>query len=244
MNQFFRSTLAAAVAVGLAVSMNVSALDKLTTEKEKVSYMIGMDMAQGLTTVKDEIDLNVLFDAVRSQLAGGKSLMTAEESQTVRTEFMNKMRSQQEAKTKIQAETNKAEGEKFLAANKSKPGVKTTASGLQYKVITEGKGKKPSATSQVKVHYSGTLIDGTKFDSSYDRGTPAEFALNGVIAGWTEALQLMNEGSKYQLFIPSNLAYGDTPRPGPIGPNSTLVFDVELIAVDPAPAAATEVAPK
>ena len=244
MNQFFRSTLAAAVAVGLAVSTNASALDKLTTEKEKVSYMIGMDMAQGLTTVKDEIDLNVLFDAVRSQLAGGKSLMTAEESQTVRTEFMNKMRSQQEAKTKIQAETNKAEGEKFLAANKSKPGVKTTASGLQYKVITEGKGKKPSATSQVKVHYSGTLIDGTKFDSSYDRGTPAEFALNGVIAGWTEALQLMNEGSKYQLFIPSNLAYGDTPRPGPIGPNSTLVFDVELIAVDPAPAAATEVAPK
>lgn len=245
MKQFFRSTLAAAVAVGLAVSTNASALDKLTTEKEKVSYMIGMDMAQGLGQVKDEIDLNVLFEAVRTQLAGGKSLMTAEESQTVRNDFMNKMRSQQEAKSKALAETNKAEGEKFLAANKTKPGVMTTASGLQYKVITAGKGKKPAATSQVKVHYSGTLIDGTKFDSSYDRGQPAEFALNGVIAGWTEALQLMNEGSKYQLFIPSNLAYGDTPRPGPIGPNATLIFDVELIAVDPAPAAAaSEAAPK
>jgi len=244
MKQFFRSTLAAAVAVGLAVSMNVSALDKLSTEKEKVSYMIGMDMAQGLAQVKDEIDLNVLFEAVRTQLANGKSLMTAEESQAVRTEFMNKMRSQQEAKTKALAETNKAAGEKFLAANKTKPGVVTTASGLQYKVITQGKGKKPSPTSQVKVHYSGTLLDGTKFDSSYDRGTPAEFALNGVIAGWTEALQLMNEGSKYQLFIPSNLAYGDTPRPGPIGPNSTLIFDVELLAVDPAPATPAAEAPK
>ncbi len=247
MKQFFRSTLAAAIAVGLAISTNASALDKLTTEKEKVSYMIGMDMAQGLGQVKDEIDLNVLFEAVRTQLAGGKSLMTAEESQTVRNDFMNKMRSQQEAKSKALAETNKAEGEKFLAANKSKPGVTTTASGLQYKVITAGKGKKPAATSQVKVHYSGTLIDGTKFDSSYDRGQPAEFALNGVIAGWTEALQLMNEGSKYQLFIPSNLAYGDTPRPGPIGPNAMLIFDVELLAVDPAPAvapAAGEAAPK
>jgi FKBP-type peptidyl-prolyl cis-trans isomerase FkpA len=238
MKQFLRSTLAAAVAVGLAVSTNASALDKLTTEKEKVSYMIGMDMAQGLSQVKDEIDLNVLFEAVRTQLAGGKALMTAEESQAVRADFMTKMRSQQEAKTRELAEKNKKEGEAFLAANKGKPGVVTTASGLQYKVITQGKGKKPVATSQVRVHYSGTLLDGTKFDSSYDRGEPAEFAVNGVIGGWTEALQLMNEGSKYQLFIPSNLAYGDTARPGPIGPNATLLFDVELLAVDPAPKAA------
>lgn len=238
MKQFFRSTLAAAVALGLVVSTSASALDKLTTEKEKVSYMIGMDMAQGLTQVKDEIDLNVLFEGVRAQLAGGKTLMTAEESQTVRQEFMNKMRSQQEAKNKALADKNKAEGEKFLAANKSKPGVKTTASGLQYSVVSEGKGKKPGPTSQVKVHYSGTLLDGTKFDSSYDRGTPAEFALNGVIAGWTEGLQLMSEGAKYKFFVPSNLAYGDVARPGPIGPNATLIFDVELIAVDPAPAAA------
>jgi FKBP-type peptidyl-prolyl cis-trans isomerase FkpA len=246
MKQFFRSTLAAAVAVGLAVSTNASALDKLTTEKEKVSYMIGMDMAQGLAQVKDEIDLEVLFAAVRTQVAGGKSLMTPEESQTVRTEFMTKMRSQQEAKTRALAEKNKIEGEQFLAANKGKPGVTTTASGLQYKIITQGKGKKPAATSQVRVHYSGTLLDGTKFDSSYDRGQPAEFALNGVIPGWTEALQLMNEGSKYQLFIPSTLAYGDTARPGPIGPNATLIFDVELLAVDPAPAEApkAEAAPK
>ncbi|MDZ4813165.1 MAG: FKBP-type peptidyl-prolyl cis-trans isomerase [Pseudomonadota bacterium] len=248
MKQFFRTTLAAAVAVGLAVSMNVSALDKLTTDKEKVSYMIGMDMAQGLAQVKDEIDLNVLFEAVRTQVAGGKMLMTAEESQAVRTEFMNKMRTQQEAKSRVLAEKNKKEGDEYLAANKGKPGFTTTASGLQYKVLTTGKGKKPLATSQVRVHYSGTLIDGTKFDSSYDRGAPAEFAVNGVIAGWTEALQLMNEGSKWQLVIPSTLAYGDTARPGPIGPNATLLFDVELIAVDPAPAPAAapaaEVAPK
>ena len=136
MKQFLRSTLAAAVAVGLAVSTNASALDKLTTEKEKVSYMIGMDMAQGLSQVKDEIDLNVLFEAVRTQLAGGKALMTAEESQAVRADFMTKMRSQQEAKTRELAEKNKKEGEAFLAANKGKPGVVTTASGLQYKVIT------------------------------------------------------------------------------------------------------------
>lgn len=249
MKQFFRTTLAVAVAMGMGVSTSASALDKLTTEKEKVSYMVGMDMAQGLAQIKDEVDLNVMFEAVRAQLAGGKSLLSEEDAKSVRQEFMTKMRSQQEAKAKVLAEKNKAEGEKFLAANKTKPGVKTTASGLQYQVITEGKGKKPITTSQVRVHYNGTLLDGTKFDSSYDRGQPAEFALNGVIAGWTEALQLMNEGAKYKLFIPSNLAYGDVARPGPIGPNATLIFDVELLAVDPAPAAtpvpaATEAKPK
>jgi FKBP-type peptidyl-prolyl cis-trans isomerase FkpA len=248
MKQFFRSTLAAAVAVGLAASMNVSALDKLTTEKEKVSYMIGLDMAQGLSQpqLKGELDLEVLFEAVRTKVNGGKALMTDEESAAVRTEFMNKMRSKQEAYTRELAEKNKTEGEQFLAANKGKPGVTTTASGLQYKVITQGKGKKPLATSQVRVHYTGTLLDGTKFDSSVDRGAPAEFAVNGVIAGWTEALLLMSEGSKYQLFIPSSLAYGDVARPGPIGPNATLLFDVELLAVDPAPAEApkAEAAPK
>ena len=122
-------------------------------------------------------------------------------------------------------------GEAFLAENKNKPGVRSTDSGLQYQVITEGRGAKPAATDRVRVHYTGTLLDGTKFDSSVDRGTPAEFALNGVIPGWTEALQLMSVGSKYKLFIPSELAYGENGTPGPIGPNATLIFEVELLEI-------------
>ena len=231
MKQFLRSTLAAAVAVGLALPLSASALDKLTTEKEKISYMVGLDLANGVGQIKDEIDINIVIDAMKTQLAGGKLLMTAEESQTVRQAFMTKLQAAQQAKTAEQATKNKAEGDKFLAANKTKPGVKTTASGLQYSVVKEGTGKKPTAESTVKVHYTGTLLDGTKFDSSVDRGEPAQFPLNGVIAGWTEGLQLMSVGSKYKFFIPSNLAYGDRANPGPIGPNSTLIFDVELIEI-------------
>jgi FKBP-type peptidyl-prolyl cis-trans isomerase FkpA len=144
---------------------------------------------------------------------------------------VRKLQASQQAKQKEAAEKNKAEGEKFLADNAKKPGVKVTASGLQYQVIKEGTGAKPAATDQVSVHYTGTLIDGTKFDSSYDRNEPAKFALNGVIPGWGEALQLMKVGSKYKLFIPSNLAYGDRGTPGPIGPNAALIFDVELLEI-------------
>lgn len=240
MKRFVPSTLAIAVAFGLVAAPPASAVDKLVSDKDKASYMVGLDMAQGLVPLKDEINIDVMFDAVRTQMAGGKSLLSDEEAKTVRQEFMAKLRSQQEAKSKALAEKNKAEGEAFLAANKSKPGVVTTASGLQYQVLTEGKGKKPVATSKVRVHYAGTLLDGTTFDSSYDRGQPAEFVLNGVIAGWTEALQLMAEGAKYRLWIPSSLAYGEIARPGPIGPNATLAFDVELLAVDPPEAAAAE----
>lgn len=231
MNQFLQRTLAAAVAVGLALPLSASALDKLTTEKEKVSYMVGMDLANGIGQIKDEVDINLVIEAMKTQLAGGKLLMTAEESQAVRQSFMTKLQSAQQAKTAELAGKNKAEGDKYLAANKAKPGVKTTASGLQYSVVKEGTGKKPTAESTVKVHYTGTLLDGTKFDSSVDRGEPAQFPLNGVIAGWTEGLQLMTVGSKYKFVIPANLAYGDKPTPGPIGPNSTLIFDVELIEI-------------
>jgi FKBP-type peptidyl-prolyl cis-trans isomerase FkpA len=231
MNQFLQRTLTAAVAVGLALPLSASALDKLTTEKEKVSYMVGMDLANGIGQIKDEVDINLVIEAMKTQLAGGKSLMTAEESQAVRQSFMQKLQAAQQAKTAELAGKNKAEGDKYLATNKAKAGVKTTASGLQYSVIKEGTGKKPTAESTVKVHYTGTLIDGTKFDSSVDRGEPAQFPLNGVIAGWTEGLQLMTVGSKYKFVIPSNLAYGDKPSPGPIGPNSTLIFDVELIEI-------------
>ncbi len=231
MNQFLQRTLAAAVAVGLALPLSANALDKLTTEKEKVSYMVGMDLANGIGQIKDEVDINLVIEAMKTQLAGGKLLMTAEESQAVRQSFMTKLQTAQQAKTAELAGKNKAEGDKYLAANKAKPGVKTTASGLQYAVVKAGTGKKPTAESTVKVHYTGTLLDGTKFDSSVDRGEPAQFPLNGVIAGWTEGLQLMTVGSKYKFVIPANLAYGDKPTPGPIGPNSTLIFDVELIEI-------------
>jgi FKBP-type peptidyl-prolyl cis-trans isomerase FkpA len=231
MNQFVRNTLATAVLAAAVAAPSVGAVDKLTTEKEKVSYMVGMDLSNGLAQIKDEIDPAIVAQALQDALKGGKTLLTQEEALAVRQAFVQKMQTAQAEKQKAQATTNKAEGEKFLAANKSKPGVKTTASGLQYQVIKEGTGKKPSATDQVKVHYLGTLIDGTKFDSSYDRGQPAQFALNGVIPGWTEALQLMTVGSKYKLFIPSDLAYGEKGTPGPIGPNSTLIFEVELIEI-------------
>jgi FKBP-type peptidyl-prolyl cis-trans isomerase FkpA len=230
MNQFVRNTLASAV-LAAAVATPAIAIDKLTTEKEKVSYMVGMDLSNGLAQIKDEIDPAIVAQALQDALKGNKTLLTQEEALAVRQTFVQKMQSAQAEKQKAAADTNKAEGEKFLAANKSKPGVKTTASGLQYQVIKEGTGKKPTANDQVKVHYLGTLIDGTKFDSSYDRGQPAQFALNGVIPGWTEALQLMTVGSKYKLFIPSNLAYGEKGTPGPIGPNATLVFEVELMEI-------------
>jgi FKBP-type peptidyl-prolyl cis-trans isomerase FkpA/FKBP-type peptidyl-prolyl cis-trans isomerase FklB len=228
-----KNIMRTALAVGLvtALAAPAFAVDKLTTEKEKVSYMVGMDMGQSLGPIKDSVDIAIVVQALQASLKGEKTLLSADEANTVRQEFMNKMRAEQTAKVKAEAEKNKAAGEKFLADNKGKPGVKTTASGLQYVVLKQGTGKKPAATDKVKVHYLGTLIDGTKFDSSYDRNAPAEFALNGVIPGWTEALQLMAAGSKYKLFIPSALAYGENDPPGPIGPNATLVFEVELLEV-------------
>ena len=232
MNSVLRNTLAAALAVGVsATALPAAAVDKLTTERQKVSYMVGLDMAKGLSQVKDEVELAIVLQAVEDAVAGKTLLLSEQEAQTVRQAFIQKLTAAQQAKQQEAAGKNKAEGEAFLAKNKSKPGVKTTASGLQYEVITEGKGPKPAATDQVKVHYVGTLLDGTKFDSSIDRGEPATFGLNGVIPGWTEALQLMPVGSKYKLYVPSNLAYGDRGTPGPIGPNATLVFEVELLEI-------------
>jgi FKBP-type peptidyl-prolyl cis-trans isomerase FkpA len=243
MSQFLRSTLiAAAVAVAIAAP-GAQAVDALTTEKEKISYMVGMDMAGGLQPIKDEIDLTIVMQALKTSLDGGKSLMSAEEQQTIRQSFIQRMQGKQEEQRKAVAETNKAAGDKFLAANKSKPGVKSTASGLQYQVITEGKGAKPVATDTVKVHYVGTLLDGTKFDSSIDRGEPAQFPLNGVIAGWTEGLQLMPVGSKFKFWIPGSLAYGDPGRPG-IEPNALLTFEVELLEIVAPGAAAPAPAPQ
>jgi FKBP-type peptidyl-prolyl cis-trans isomerase FkpA len=231
MSSFFRVSLLSAVIACAIAAPSAQAVDKLTTDKDKASYMVGIDIANNLKQIKDEIDVNIMIQAMQTTLASGKSLLSDEEAQKVREDFRNKMQASFMEKQKVAAEKNKADGDKFLAANKSKPGVKTTASGLQYQVVTQGKGAMPKATDQVKVHYVGTLLDGTEFDSSIKRGTPAQFGLNGVIPGWTEGLQLMPVGSKFKFFIPSGLAYGDRGTPGPIGPNATLIFEVELLEI-------------
>jgi FKBP-type peptidyl-prolyl cis-trans isomerase FkpA len=223
--------MAAATVAAFGVSSVALAQTKLETEKDKVSYMVGMQVGSSLSQIKDEIDLAVVVKAIEETLKGTPPALSQEEAMAVQKTFAERMQTKRTAELQEVATKNKADGEAFLAANKGKPGVKTTASGLQYLVVTEGKGAKPAATDTVKVHYTGTLLDGTKFDSSVDRGQPAQFALNAVIPGWTEALALMPVGSKYTLWIPSNLAYGDRATPGPIGPNSTLKFEVELIEI-------------
>lgn len=205
----------------------------LKTEKDKLSYAIGMNIGEGMKHDKLDIDPAILSRALRDALAGKKLAMTDEEAKTVMTSFRNEMMKKQQADAQKLSDTNKVEGEKFLAANKSKTGVVTLPSGLQYKIIKEGTGPKPAATDTVVTNYRGTLINGTEFDSSYTRGEPAEFPVNRVIKGWTEALQLMPVGSKWELYVPSNLAYGERSPGGEIGPNSTLIFDVELMSIKP-----------
>lgn len=212
----------------------------LATEKEQVSYTIGMEMAKSLKPIKDEVDLKTLNRAMEDVINDKKLLMTDEQVAKVMQAFSQKMQAkQQEEMAKKQAEMA-AQGKKnielekaFLAANGKKPGVVTTASGLQYQVITPGAGPKPKMEDHVSVNYAGTLLDGTEFDSSYKRNEPAQFVLKRVVPGWSEALQLMPVGSKYKLWIPSKLGYGETGTPGgPIPPNSTLVFDLELLKID------------
>jgi FKBP-type peptidyl-prolyl cis-trans isomerase len=232
MKGFLRQSLTAAVvAATLGASTFSIAADKLESEKDKVSYMVGLDVGRSLEQIKDELDLKVFIQAIETVLQDKPSAMTEEEALEVRQAFMQKLQAKQAAVQQEAATKNLAAGQAFLADNKKKSGVMTTESGLQYQVMTEGKGAKPALTDTVKVHYVGTLLDGTQFDSSIDRGQPAQFALNGVIPGWTEALQLMPEGSKYTLWIPAELAYGDRGTPGPIGPNSTLRFEVELLEI-------------
>jgi FKBP-type peptidyl-prolyl cis-trans isomerase FkpA len=204
----------------------------LPSEKDKVSYMIGMQMGKSLEQVKDEVDVDVIAKAIKSSLAGEKMLMDEKQAQQIAEAFGQKMQAKQIAKMMADAKQNLAGGQKFLAENAKKPGVKSTASGLQYQVITEGTGPKPKDTDVVRVHYKGTLLDGKTFDSSYDRGQPATFPLTGVIPGWREGLALMPVGSKYKLWIPSSIGYGESgTQGGPIGPNATLVFEVELLEI-------------
>jgi len=221
-----------ALSIGILAGQVYAQDAVLKTQKDKVSYSIGMDI--GTTLKKQELDVDpaILARGIRDSMSGQKPLMTDQEMRDTITTFQKEMMAKQQEQTKQMGEKNKKQGEAFLAENKKKEGVKTLPSGLQYKVIKAGKGKKPKATDTVTTHYRGTLIDGTEFDSSVSRGKPASFPVNGVIPGWTEALQLMEEGAKWQLFIPSNLAYGERGTPGgPIGPNATLIFDIELISI-------------
>ena len=205
----------------------------LDSQQDKLSYSFGQNIGNSLKQQKIELNLDLLMKGIQDAVADKKSLLTAEEMQAVLKEFQKERFAKLAEERKALAETNLKEGEAFLTANKDKEGVITLPSGLQYKVITQGTGKTPKATDQVTTHYRGTLIDGTEFDSSYKRGKPATFAVNQVIPGWTEALQLMKEGDKWQLFIPAKLGYGERGVPGgKIGPNATLIFDIELISVN------------
>jgi FKBP-type peptidyl-prolyl cis-trans isomerase FklB len=204
----------------------------LTTNKQKASYAIGMNWGTGLHRQNIDVDSAALIQGMKDALAGGKTLLTEDEARAALMQLQKEVQEKQQAKAAAEGDANKKEGEAFLAANKSKEGVVTLPSGLQYKILKEGTGPKPTATDSVVCNYKGTLINGTEFDSSYKRGEPATFPVTGVIKGWTEALQLMPVGSKWQLFIPSDLAYGPRGTPGgPIGPNATLIFEVELISI-------------
>ena len=203
----------------------------LTTQKDKFSYALGMNLGTNLHKQSVPVDPNILLRGLKDALAGGKTALTEDQARAALMEVQNEMRKKQQAEMQAAGEANKKEGDAFLAANKAKEGVVTLPSGLQYKILTQGTGPKPTATDSVVCNYRGTLINGTEFDSSYKRGEPATFPVSGVIKGWTEALQLMPVGSKWQLFVPSDLAYGER-SPGPeIAPDSTLIFEVELLSI-------------
>jgi len=209
----------------------------LKTQRDKASYAVGISMGTGLHRQGVPVDAAIVARGLKDAMAGTKPLLTDDEMKAVLTQLQNDVRQKMQAQQQeMQAKAHEAaaparkEGEAFLAANKTKEGVVTLPSGLQYKILKVGTGPKPTASDKVSCNYRGTLIDGTEFDSSYKGGKPIEFPVSGVIHGWTEALQLMPVGSKWQLFIPSDLAYGDPGRPG-IPPGATLVFEVELMSI-------------
>lgn len=223
--------LVVASVVLLACQGNTQQKSKLDTQKDSVSYSLGMDIGRSLKAQDIGVSAEVLAQGIKDKLSEGQTLLTEEQAQQVLMELQHRMMAKQEEKAKELGEKNKAEGEAFLAENGKKEGVTTLPSGLQYKVITMGTGRKPKATETVSVHYRGTFIDGNEFDSSYKRGEPATFPVNGVIKGWTEALQLMPVGSKWHLFVPPSLAYGEQGAGQVIPANATLIFEVELLAI-------------
>lgn len=222
---------------GLAMlfcALSFMGCDKLTSKKpvtldtdvKKASYAIGQQIGQSLKAQNLKVDTSVLAASIDDILAGKESRLSQQDMMAA----IDKLRAQQTEQESAQGKENLAKGEKFLAENKTKPNIKTTASGLQYEVLTEGTGATPTAANTVSVHYRGTLLDGTEFDSSYKRNQPAEFPLGNVIRGWTEGLQLMKVGGKNKFYIPASLAYGESGRPS-IPANSTLIFEVELLSV-------------
>jgi FKBP-type peptidyl-prolyl cis-trans isomerase FklB len=215
----------------LACQGNTQQKVELKSQEDSLSYAIGMDIGKNLKTQSAKVDPAIMARGVKDILDSAKTMLSEDQAQGCLMSFSQRMMEKREAEMKVKGDQGKVEGENFLAANKTKEGVVTTASGLQYKIITKGTGPKPTATQTVRVHYRGTFIDGKEFDSSYKRGQPIEFPVNGVIKGWTEALQLMPVGSKWQLFIPSDIAYGDRGAGQAIPPNSTLIFDVELLGI-------------
>lgn len=206
---------------------------ELKDQKDKASYAIGFELGSSLNKQKVEANPDLLLKGLKDGLSGAKALLTEEQVKETMATLQKEMMDKQAAANKEAGEKNAAAGTKFLTENKTKEGVKTTASGLQYKVLKEGSGESPKETDMVITNYKGTLLDGTEFDSSYKRNEPATFPVNRVIKGWTEALLLMKPGAKYQLFIPSSLAYGDRGVGKDIGPNSTLIFEVELVGIKP-----------
>jgi len=225
----FASVVCAVALTGVTMSGTASEKVELKTDQEKNGYSVGYDIGRSLQRQLADVDAESMARGLKDAMGGVAPALPDQEIQqrfaTVRQESAKKI-----------VEKNKKDGEAFLAKNKGEKGVKTTVSGLQYKVITAGKGKQPTAEDTVTVNYRGTLIDGTEFDSSYKRNQPATFPVKGVIAGWTEALPLMKEGSKWMLYIPANLAYGERGAGNMIGPNSTLIFEVELLSIGkPAP---------
>lgn len=205
---------------------------EVKTLSQRAGYAVGWDLGQKMKQSGADLDVDTLARGIRDALAGREAAITPEAMNQAMQELQQQVETQQKAKMTEMAGKQKAEGQAFLEKNKTAEGVKVTPSGLQYKVVKAGNGQKPAATDTVTVHYEGKLIDGTVFDSSYQRQQPATFPLNRVIKGWTEGLQLMDVGSEYMLYIPSDLAYGETPRPGgPIPPNAVLVFKVELLEI-------------
>lgn len=223
--------LIAVVGVMLLASQVYAQKAVLKSQKEKVSYIIGIGIGKNFKQQGTEIDPDALAKGVRDALAGAKPILTEEEINETMATYKKEMAAKQKELFDRVGEKNKKEGEAFLAENKKKPGVKTLPSGLQYRIIQSGKGKKPTLNDTVTVHYKGTLINGKEFDNSHSRGQPASFPLSSAISGWKEALQMMEVGSKWEVFVPSQFAYGERGGGSTIEPNSTLVFEIELLAI-------------
>ncbi len=234
MNRIYGSAIALCAVIAMAgcqKTVENTAPVNLVTTADTVSYLIGNDIARSLQSVKDEIVVDIVLGGIKEAMTGKEPRFPAEQERIIMEAFSMKMRDKQMAKTQAEGGKNMEEAKKFLEENGKKPGVVTTKSGLQYLVIKEGTGPTPTDTSTVKVNYEGTLLDGKVFDSSIKRGQPSVFQVNRVIKGWIEVLQLMKVGSKYKIFVPSDLAYGERGMPHDIGPNMMLIFEIELLEI-------------